>query len=315
MYSPQRIEQVFTPTFFTLKMIDSNFNFDDTENIFLLLTLVNYDNTMGNDNLSISIYVPIGDLVKVGAVNIDYTNLSITFISEMLSELNSEYHYYAISLINYDKNANKIYFYNTEVECDNYIYKIEKNGIHNAEIIMKNKNQIVILNRFENQLDSSFYKKSNKLISVKIPENITELSSYYFNGQESLESVILPKKMSYMGSCFFNDCKSLKSIILPEGITSLDGDSGDILGFFCGCESLKEITIPKNVTYIGPHCFEGCSSLSSIRCEAIEAPEIDSLNVFVNIPSTGILYYPAGSDYSTWIAELPSGWTTETFVP
>jgi hypothetical protein len=29
------------------------------------------------------------------------------------------------------------------------------------------------------------------------------------------------------------------------------------------------------------------------------------------VHNTGVLRYPKGSDYSTWIAALPSGWTTE----
>lgn len=310
----QHIERVGTPTFFTLKMIDSNFNLDDTGNIFLLITVGKWNITNDDKKIYLSLYVPISYLVDADGVNIDYTNLTITFNSELLSELNSMVPYYGISIVKFDKDAKKMYFYNTEVECDNNIYKIENNGIHNAEIIMKNKNQEVILNDIDNLTD--FHNESNKLISVKIPENITELGDYYFNGQESLESVILPKKMSYMGSCFFNDCKSLKSVILPEGITSLDGSSGDVPGFFSGCESLKEITIPKTVDYIGRNAFTYCSSLTSIRCEAIEAPMISDEYTFIgNTPLTGTFYYPEGSDYSTWIELLPSGWTTETFVP
>jgi hypothetical protein len=33
--------------------------------------------------------------------------------------------------------------------------------------------------------------------------------------------------------------------------------------------------------------------------------------VFNNLPSNGVLKVPNGSNYSTWLSNLPSGWTIQ----
>lgn len=67
------------------------------------------------------------------------------------------------------------------------------------------------------------------------------------------------------------------------------------------------ITIGNSVTSIERSAFEKCNSLSNIICMATNAPTLN-YNVFKDICSTGTLHYPNGSDYSTWVAQLPSGW-------
>jgi hypothetical protein len=55
------------------------------------------------------------------------------------------------------------------------------------------------------------------------------------------------------------------------------------------------------VTSIGNYALSGCTSLTSITCYAPTAPSI-STNTFAYIKSNGILYYPSGSDYSSWLS-------------
>lgn len=70
---------------------------------------------------------------------------------------------------------------------------------------------------------------------------------------------------------------------------------------FSNCSSLTSITIPDSVTTIGNSVFGGCSSLSSITCNATVAPTITNAT-FQGIKRYGSLYYPAGSDYSSWMS-------------
>lgn len=108
---------------------------------------------------------------------------------------------------------------------------------------------------------------------------------------------------------------------------------------------LKELHIPDTVQVIGGHSFEKCTNLqkvyfgdhrysllpyqhhyglgqdggmfydcgklNEIFCYCEEAPILHTgiFGNFENVSPTGILHYPSGCDYSTWINALPSGWT------
>ena len=71
---------------------------------------------------------------------------------------------------------------------------------------------------------------------------------------------------------------------------------------------LKRIELPANLVRIGKGCFQDCQLLSSITCHATTAPSLGQW-AFRSVSETGTLYYPAGSDYSSWLSELGSGWT------
>ena len=96
---------------------------------------------------------------------------------------------------------------------------------------------------------------------------------------------------------------SVKSVVIPNGVT-LIGDS-----IFRNCKSLTNITIPNSTTIINTYAFYNCVSLQEITCLATTQLEIE-VNVFRNIPPTGILKVPAGSNTGLE-SQLPEGWTVE----
>ena len=51
---------------------------------------------------------------------------------------------------------------------------------------------------------------------------------------------------------------------------------------------------------MGVFVFKASAQLSSITCYSIIAPAF-SYDTFADIKTYGTLYYPQGSDYSTWI--------------
>ena len=97
-----------------------------------------------------------------------------------------------------------------------------------------------------------------KLVSVAVPEGVTEVKAYTFCGFKDLIQVTLPEGVTTIGEYAFSDCSSLTSITIPEGVTTIGGSA------FSGCSSLTGITIPKSVTAIGSSAFSGCNSLTSI---------------------------------------------------
>ena len=106
----------------------------------------------------------------------------------------------------------------------------------------------------------------------------------------------------------FNNCDDLASIELPDTLVTI--------GKFCFYSTMDEmklqsITIPANVTSVGSYAFKGLPNLSEITCNAVTAPTIVNGSFYWLAP-TGVLHYPCGSDYSSWMTQL-SGWTSECF--
>lgn len=128
---------------------------------------------------------------------------------------------------------------------------------------------------------SRVFSDCNKLVSITIPENITELGAYAFSGCSSLTSVVLPSILNAIPNNTFQNCTKLSSICLPSSVTSVgqyafDGCSSlktiilppEVISVenytFRNCSALSSIDIPSSVTSIGQYAFYGCSSLKSI---------------------------------------------------
>lgn len=91
------------------------------------------------------------------------------------------------------------------------------------------------------------------------------------------------------------------AVTIPDGVTVIGTAAFD------RCSNLTAVTIPASVTSLQAEAFTLCTALTSITCYATTAPTLGSA-VFYNMTSAGTLYVPTGSDYSTWLAALPSGW-------
>jgi hypothetical protein len=68
--------------------------------------------------------------------------------------------------------------------------------------------------------------------------------------------------------------------------------------------------MPTTLTRIETDGFYGCGSLKTITCLAKTAPSLENDSLDVK-PRNGVLRVPTGSNYSTWLNELPSGWKIE----
>ena len=150
-------------------------------------------------------------------------------------------------------------------------------------------------------LPNNTFNNCKSLSSITVPDNVTTLGSFVFGDCSALAHITLPSGITDIGGYSFRNCKSLQSIILPEKINRIAG------GCFSAC-ALTSITIPSAVTSIEGQAFANNSGLTTITSYRITAPTL-ATNVFQNLPTGGTLNVPTGSDYSSWLAKLPSGWT------
>ena len=161
------------------------------------------------------------------------------------------------------------------------------------------------------------------ITNIVIPSNIDTLSVNSFSNCKSLKSVELPNNITTIPvKCFMNNY-SLSEINL-ENVTVI-GDSAfqmsialsecnlnnieNIGRFAFASSTMRKVTIGRNISFIQSYAFN-CGRLNDITCLATVCPSTSS-SAFTDTPETGVLKVPTGSDYSSWLEQLGSGWTIE----
>ena len=147
------------------------------------------------------------------------------------------------------------------------------------------------------------FRNCSALTSVNIANTVTSIGEGAFRYCHGLHNVIIPDSVTSIGDYVFNGSKNLASVSLGNGLTMINPN------VFNTCTGLTTVEIGSNVTSIGYGAFADCSGLTTIICNAEIAPSFTANSTFARISSTGTLYVPYGSDYSSWLTELGDGWT------
>lgn len=127
----------------------------------------------------------------------------------------------------------------------------------------------------------------------------------------SIEKVEIFGEITALGTGEYDNffgAVSLTSVTMSDKITYLGNNA------FNGCSALQEIVLPSGVTTVGNYCFDNCSSLRDITCLATVAPSLGNNYTFGQVGTNGVLRYPIGSDYSSWLSDSSYylgyyGWT------
>lgn len=102
----------------------------------------------------------------------------------------------------------------------------------------------------------------SRLTSIRLPSGLTKIAERTFSGCQSLTSVNIPTGVTEIGESAFNACRALKTIELPEGLERM-GQS-----VFGDCTALGSITIPNGVTELPYGAFSQCSNLTNVTLSA-----------------------------------------------
>ena len=184
---------------------------------------------------------------------------------------------------------------------------------------------MIICNGVTSIGNGAFYD-CDGLTSIEIPGSVTSIGDDAFYDCDGLTSVTIGDGVTSIGKSAFDYCYGLTSIVVDgnnrhydsrEGCnaiietatnTLIQGCQNTIIpgsvtsigdGAFRECSGLTSIEIPGSVTSIGYCAFAYCSGLTSVTSLATTAPGLGSY-AFYGISSGATLYYPAGSDYSSW---------------
>jgi hypothetical protein len=172
-----------------------------------------------------------------------------------------------------------------------------------SNTIIKGSSSTVIPNTIISIGSKAFYNNQG-IVSLTIPDSVTSINENAFSICSNLCEINLPQNLTFIGEDAFSGCTSLTKIEIPKLVTILRDSC------FVGCTSLKTVILGENISKLYEGCFQRCTSLTDITCAAKNAPSLDT-DVFTGLPENGILRIPSGSDYSSWLSALPSGWTIE----
>lgn len=79
--------------------------------------------------------------------------------------------------------------------------------------------------------------------------------AWAFFQDESLVTVKLPESITEVGEDIFGDCKTLRGVKLPEGVSRINKEA------FYGCSILETINFPAKLTSVGDNAFSLCSKM------------------------------------------------------
>jgi hypothetical protein len=133
--------------------------------------------------------------------------------------------------------------------------------------------------------DAAFQDRTN-LVTVTIPNSVTNLGSRAFSGCSWLIGVNMPTKLPSIGDYTFWQCFQLTGITIPNTVTNI-GQSA-----FYGCASLDHVHMPDTVKSIGDSAFEGCWRLTD--CMVGSSLRNIGNHAFISCSNLALIVLPAG---------------------
>jgi len=134
-----------------------------------------------------------------------------------------------------------------------------------------------------------------EIISVTMPDSVTDIGERAFMNCASLASVKISNSVTKIRESTFFNCYNLDNIIIPNSVTVIESKA------FCNCKKIANIIIPEHVQILESDAFAGCLNLSSIYVDAENSNYSSIGGVLFDKYKRKILCYPAGNQNSSYI--------------
>ena len=99
------------------------------------------------------------------------------------------------------------------------------------------------------------FAKCDKIVSVVIPNSVTNIFGSSFKWCSELTSVQLPNTIKKIPDQLFNQCSNLESVTIPDSVTLIEQEA------FKGCSKLSPFYIPESVQAIQGNAFAGINTI------------------------------------------------------
>lgn len=151
-------------------------------------------------------------------------------------------------------------------------------NIGNAFYESSNIKYLTYLEGCEKTIPTGF----KNVVTVNLPESITEISDGTFSGFEKLNTIELPVSLLRIGERAFSSCKSISGqLVIPNKVKYIDDAA------FSGCSNISSIKLGEDIETIGDGTFKGCiitnlifnNKLQSVGASAFEGCPISSLEL------------------------------------
>ena len=103
----------------------------------------------------------------------------------------------------------------------------------------------------------------------------------------------IPDTVTEIGDFAF-EYKGFRTLVIPDSIRKIG------ISAFAGCGRLTDLTLGTGLTEIGVLAFSGCGSLTNITARSLNPPKL-KFGAFVDVGINGLLSFPSGSDYTSWL--------------
>lgn len=149
-------------------------------------------------------------------------------------------------------------------------------------------------------------------VSIEIPPTVVAITNAFFRRCHYLTGITLPSSVKYIGSAF-SGCTIMTTADLG-GVVELEVNT------FVGCESLTSITFGSDFRVISPLAFGShhenhprLALLRSLIFTSMTAPVTATKGDMETqcMSPSGTVYAPIGSDYSSFMAKMPVGWSVQ----
>ena len=118
----------------------------------------------------------------------------------------------------------------------------------------------------------------------KVPATVRDINEWAFRDQSRVLSVSLPEGLTQVQMYLFDGCTSLQSVSLPKSLKSIE------YAAFKGCSSLASLSIPAATENIAEGAFEGCTGVTSFHVDEANPNYSSEGTVLFNKNKNKIIY-------------------------
>ncbi len=126
------------------------------------------------------------------------------------------------------------------------------------------------------------------LISINIPNGITEIGDCAFERCRSLSTAVISNSVEKIGNGAFRRCNSLTSINIPDSVTEIGASA------FYNCSSLVTMKVPGSVKQIDVFAFSDCILLEKVHISKNSGITVISQGTFKKCISLTSINIPNG---------------------
>ncbi len=106
-------------------------------------------------------------------------------------------------------------------------------------------------------LYDDLFKGHPEIVSVYIPDSVTDMGEFLFDGCENLKTIKLPECLENLWGYTFAG-SGIEEIILPEKLKTIPSYA------FYNCRNLKKVVCNSGLKKIRAHAFAGCEKLTEV---------------------------------------------------